>query len=254
MKTYSLLALSLITLFIACKDPYEGTTFLRETNDELEMTCAAYLSKNEDFALWVDLLKYADYYNALNDADAKATVFCPTNKAMEEFLQWKGVGNVRELDRDYARAVAQIHILNADLTDAVLIKKAESAEDIEYRTLFTTYLSTGFGYTITDVDDAELDPTVYNNDSIYLNNQAKLQKFTATKTSNGEIFTMGDVIRPVAETILERLRPYDEYNIFIGAAERCGYDKIVAREVDTTANMDGSLSLVVRCQMSLGYR
>ena len=245
MKKYSLLTSILIALFGSCKDPYEGTTYLTDTGDELEMTCAAVLSKNSDnFSLWVELLKYADYYNALNDADATAIVFCPTNEAMREFLAWKEVESVSELDREYARAVVQQHIINNyTLSDEMLANYAKNGEDIPGQTLFDNYLSTGFGYTITDVDDAERDNTIYNTDSIYLNNQARLENFVSTKTANGEIFIMGDVIRPVAETILERLRPYDEYNIFIEAAERCGYDKIVAREADTTYNIDGSFSV-----------
>ena len=244
MKKFSLFILALITLITSCEDPYEGTTYIRSSNDALEMTCAAYLTLNSDeFSLWVELLKYSDYYNALNDADATATVFCPDNDAMREFLEWRGVSSVRELDRDYARAVAQVHILNYDLSDASLINYAENGESIPSQTLFQSYLTTGFGYTITDVDDAELDNTLHNPDSIYINNQARLAKFTAVKTSNGEIFTMGDVIHPLAETILDKLRPYDEYNIFVGAAELCGYDKIVSRIADTTYNINGSMSI-----------
>lgn len=244
MKKFSLLILTLVTLITSCKDPYEGTTFIRTSNDALEMTCAAYLTLNSDeFSMWIELLKYADYYNALNDADATATVFCPTNAAMKEFLAWRGVSSVQELDREYARAVVQVHILNYDLSDESLITYAESGESIPAQTLFQTYLSTAFGYTITDVDDAELDATRHNTDSIYLNNQARLAKFTAVKTANGEVFTMGDVIHPLAETILEKLRPYDEYNIFIGAAELCGYDQVVSRISDTTYNINGSMSI-----------
>ena len=244
MKKFSLFILALITLITSCEEPYEGTTYIRSSNDALEMTCAAYLTLNSDeFSLWVELLKYSDYYNALNDADATATVFCPDNDAMREFLEWRGVSSVRELDRDYARAVAQVHILNYDLSDASLINYAENGESIPSQTLFQSYLTTGFGYTITDVDDAELDNTLHNPDSIYINNQARLAKFTAVKTSNGEIFTMGDVIHPLAETILDKLRPYDEYNIFVGAAELCGYDKIVSRIADTTYNINGSMSI-----------
>ena len=121
-----------------------------------------------------------------------------------------------------------------------MITYAESGESIPAQTLFQSYLSTAFGYTITDVDDAELDNIRHNTDSIYLNNQARLAKFTAVKTANGEVFTMGDVIHPLAETILEKLRPYDEYNIFIEAAELCGYDQVVSRISDTTYNINGS--------------
>ena len=141
MKKFSLFILALITLITSCEDPYEGTTYIRSSNDALEMTCAAYLTLNSDeFSLWVELLKYSDYYNALNDADATATVFCPDNDAMREFLEWRGVSSVRELDRDYARAVAQVHILNYDLSDASLINYAENGESIPSQTDLDTRL------------------------------------------------------------------------------------------------------------------
>lgn len=248
MKKLSLFILLLTAIFASCEDPYEGTVYVKDTGETLDMTSAAYLSRNDsEYSLWIELLKYADYYNALNDASTTATVFCPNNEAMREFLEWKGVTAVRELDREYARAVAQIHILPSDLTDETLINYAENDETIPVLSVFGTYISTDFGYTITDVDDAYRTDTRYKEDSIYLNNQAKLEKFTAVKTGNGEVFTMGDVIRPVAETILERLRPYEEapgdgeYDIFIGAAERCGYDEVVAQIYDTTYNEIGSM-------------
>ncbi len=248
MKKLSLFILSLMAVLTSCEDPYEGTVYVKDTGETLDMTCAAVLSRNEaEFSLWIELLKYADYYNALNDAGTTATALCPNNEAMREFLDWKGVSSVRELDREYARAVAQIHILPTDLSDESLINYAENGETIPVLSIFGTYLTTRFGYTITDVDDAYRTDTEYNTDSIYLNNQAKLEKFTAIKTGNGEIFTMGDVIRPVAETILERLRPYEEapgdgeYDIFIGAAERSGYDEVVAQVYDTTYNEMGAM-------------
>lgn len=175
MKKFSFLFLTLVTLITSCKDPYEGTTYIRTSNDALEMTCRRLSTMNSDeFSMWIDLLKYADYYNALNDADATATVFCPTNTAMQEFLQWRGVSSVRELDRDYARAVAQVHILNYDLTDESLITYAENGEAIPSQTLFPVLSDYGFRLYDTDVDDAELDNTRHNTDSIYLNNQARL--------------------------------------------------------------------------------
>ncbi|MCD7709765.1 MAG: DUF5108 domain-containing protein [Porphyromonadaceae bacterium] len=233
----------LLALIIACDDPYEDRKYIQDSGLAEDMTCAEYLSADEDFSLWVELLKYADYYNALNDADATATVFCPTNEAMAEFLDWRGVSSVRELDKEYARAVVQTHILNYDLTDESLIDYAENGEYIPIQTLFQTYLTTSFGYTITDVDDAELDNTVINSDSIYLANQARLDKFTAVPTSNGEIFTMGDVIHPLAETMLDKLRTYDDYTIFCGAADLCGYDEIVSRTADTVLNVGGTQSI-----------
>ena len=76
----------------SCSDPNEGSLFLTPTTEEAEMAAVDILERDADqFSLWIELLKYANYYNALKDGSARATVFCPDNAAMQRFLQQQGV-------------------------------------------------------------------------------------------------------------------------------------------------------------------
>lgn len=239
-----LFSILLLVTVLACDDPFLDSTYIDPTELENEMSCATVLDNHaEEFSLWIELLKYADYYNALNDAATTATVFCPTNQAMHEFLAWAGVETVSQLDEQYAKAVAQVHIIASDVTDETLLSYAEKGTSIPQQTIFGSYLTLGYGYSITDVDDAERDGKIFNTDSIYFNNQARLQKFTAVKTANGELFTMGSVIRPLSETMIDKLETYGEYSIFVEAARRSGYDKVASVCTDTIYNIDGTYSV-----------
>ena len=228
----------------ACQDPNEGSLFIEPTNIDSEMSVSGILRKyDSEFSMWIEMLKYTDFYNALNNPDIKATVFCPTNEAVEAFLDWRGVESIDELDPAYAKEVVQVHILDDKdliITDSLVSSLAASGEEpISIPSLFGSYLSLTYGYTVTDVDDVDYTGEVLHSDSIYINNQARLDKFTSIKAINGRVFTMGDVIRPLSETILEKLRPTGEYNLFIEAAEACGYDKIAAKMRDTTYSVTG---------------
>ena len=96
----------------SCSDPNEGSLFMTPTTEEAEMSATDILERDAaQYSLWTELLKHANYYNALKDGSATATVFCPTNEAMMRFLRQQGVATVRELTVDYAKSVARVHIL-----------------------------------------------------------------------------------------------------------------------------------------------
>ncbi|NLE31790.1 MAG: hypothetical protein GX619_02020, partial [Bacteroidales bacterium] len=233
----------LLLVVLACEDPFLNQTYIEKTDADLELSNASFLKKNaSEFSLWIDLLKYADMYNALNDAATTSTVFAPNNEAMEAFLAWKGVSRVSELDPSYARYVAQVHILPYNLNESSFITYVETGT-IPIPTVFGSYLTTSYGSLNTDVDDRYRD-TVRVQDSltIYLNNQAKVVALAKT-TANGQVYTLGGVIRPLSETILDVLKPYKEYDLFIEAAEMTGYADTVAMYADTVYNLDGSQSV-----------
>ena len=234
-----------ILLFVlsACSDPFLNQTYIEKTNADLELTNASFLKKNAaDFSMWIELLKYADMYNALNDASTTSTVFAPNNEAMTAFLEWKGVTSVTELSKKYAKYVAQVHILNYDLGESSFITYVEGGS-IPIPTIFGTYLSTSYGFLNKNVDDAELvNSKIQDSLRIYLNNQASVTALART-TSNGEVYTLGGVIHPLSETILEVLQTYKEYSIFVEAIEKTGYDKVISQYADTTYNLDGSFSV-----------
>ncbi len=229
----------------ACRDPFLDTQFIEKTNTNLDLSNAEFLKKNSDkYSLWIDLLKYANMYNALNDAMATSTVFAPDNDAVTEFLAWKGVNSVEELDPVYARNVAKAHILKGIIRENDFIAYVEKG-NIPVISLFGTYLTTSYGFKNTDVDDEFLEQAQLEDSlSIYLNNQAKVANLgRADTTANGRIYTLNDVIRPLSETILEVLENYKNYSIFIDVAEKTGYDKVISVYADTVLNANGSISV-----------
>ena len=231
------------SFFISCDDPNEGGMFVTPTNLESEMSVTDVLEREpEVYSQWIALLKHANYYNALKDASSKATAFCPTNEAVRRFLADRGVSSVEELPVDYAKAVAQVHIIGGTpLTETQVDNYAKDSTYIPTQTLFGSYLSLSYGYTLTDVDDAQRTEVVYTPDSIFINNQARLEKFTAVVSANGNIFTMGDVIKPLAETIMGRLDIEPEYSIFAQAVHECGFDAIANLVTDTTYAVGGAM-------------
>ena len=239
-KVLLYISLGLVMMLTACDDPNEGELFVTPTDLESEMSIIDVLERDSNYTLWIDYLKHANYYNALKDASSQATIFCPNNDAVLKFIAERGVSSVRELSKDYARSVAQAHIIaNTTITETTLNNYAESATYIPTQNLFGSYLNLQYGYIITDVDDVERTETVYTPDSIFINNQARLDKFTGIVCANGIIYSMGTVITPLTESIYERLKMDDDYSIFAQAILDCGYDSIANKIRDTTNVVGG---------------
>ena len=243
MKKILLILPIVLMALSACTDPFLNQTYIEQTNQDLEISNATYLKKHSDkFSLWIELLKRADLYNALNDANTTSTVFAPNNDAMEEFLAWKGVASVEELDKTYAKSVAQVHILNSNLLEASLIAYVET-KVIPIPTVFGTYLKTSYGFMNTDVDDAELvNQSLQDTLSIYLNNQAKLDPQAKT-TANGQVYELSGVIRPLVEPIPDVLASAKIYTIFLDALNKTALRDTFSVYADTTYNLNGSYSV-----------
>ena len=87
-KKLVILSLVIFALF-SCEDPYIGTTF--KVNDLNPV--ASYLdSRSDEFSEWITVLKYADLYNALNQATQSFTAFVPDNNAVKRFYANKEIG------------------------------------------------------------------------------------------------------------------------------------------------------------------
>ncbi|MDD3166184.1 MAG: DUF5108 domain-containing protein [Bacteroidales bacterium] len=236
----------LIWIFLivsACEDPFKDQLFVTESEDVLTLTNAAYLdSRSEEFSLWIDLLNYTDLYNAINDASTQTTVFCPNNEAMEAFLAFKQVESVEQLDRTYARELVRAHILRSSLTEASFMVYVNEGQ-INVPTVFGMYLTTGYGQIQSDVDDAELD-FVERTDTltIYLNNQASVLEM-ARQTVNGMVYVLGGVVRPLSETIVQKLADYGTYTLYLEAIKATGLDSLLNVVADTTYELGGAMSI-----------
>lgn len=245
-----LVIFTLILCLMACTDPFAGQPFITPTEIENEMTCTTLLEhRSEDFSTWIELLRYADYYNGLKDVTASITLFAPTNEAMREFLQWQGVEKVQDLDLTYARYVVQNHILNgAKINSETFINFAVDAEPLQVQSLFNAYLKPTFGRTITEVDDAERTDEILDEETLFINNQAAVQPRDSggvrfTEASNAIIYYMDDVIRPLAETMVDKLEEQGEYTIFAAACRESGYDKVVEKVRDTIRIQGGGYTI-----------
>lgn len=77
----------LIVLCAACNDPYDGDTFVVFDTQP----AATYLSsRSEDFSEWIHIMKYADLYNAVNQATQRFTLFVPTIRPYRSFTPEEG--------------------------------------------------------------------------------------------------------------------------------------------------------------------
>lgn len=245
MKTQSnkvwLAALTVFLLMFSCTDPNEGNNFVDPTDIESEMKITDILEKySSEYSMWIEFLKYADFYNGLRDANAVATVFCPTNEAVQEFLEWRGVSKIEELDKEYARSVVKTHIIsNEKISETSIDNYAKDNTYIPTQNLFGGYLSLRYGYTLVDVDDKYKSDVVQSSDSIFINNQGKMERPTVRSCANGSIYTLATMIHPLAETILGKLELEGEYDIFCDAIYASGYDSIANKLQDTTTVIGG---------------
>ena len=241
MKKIIFIFTILLSTLAACTDPNEGELFVTPPETEAEMSVTDVLeSQPETYSMWISFLKYADFYNALKNTD-KVTIFCPNNQAVQAFLAKRGVSEISQLDKEYAKNVVRTHIIDGvTVSDSTLNQEAKAQGTLTNKTLFDSYLSASYGYTITDVDDDQRTDMVYGADSVYINNKARLAKFSVT-CNNGAFFTMGDVIEPLTENIVEKREMDGSYKIF-SAAIRADHDadSIATLVKDTTTALNGS--------------
>ena len=109
MKILKNICLLLMVVFCyACNDPYENTTYqIYDVNP-----ASTYLeTRANEFSEWIHVMKYADLFNAVNQASNKFTVFVPTNKAVQEFYKLKKVSSIEDLGKEYARSLVEHHII-----------------------------------------------------------------------------------------------------------------------------------------------
>ena len=238
------LPVTILTLVpTACEDPYMGQMFELDDDDDTKITNVAYMEKHADvYSMFLDFLKYADYYNALNDASTTVTVFAPDNDAMTAFLASKNISSFEQLSQEYARQIVQVHMLRTSLSENSFIQYVNEGS-ISVPTIFGDYLNLSYGHVEGDVDDAEL-INVHPEDTltVYLNNQASVLEM-AHQTVNGMVYRTGGVVRPLIENVLDKMKDYGEYSLFLDAIYRTGIDKTLSVATDTVRQIMGGYTV-----------
>lgn len=193
--------LLLFVTYYSCDDPYKDTMYMAY---DVQPAGSYLQTRPDDFSEWIKVLKYADLFNAINQADDAFTVLAPTNTAVEAFYARKGVTSIEELGQTYARSLAQYHIL----TDSVQRDEFVKGGALEPKTLSGDILEVTF--------DEDSGDGGFN--SVYINREAHVKEF-AVSTANGVVYVLDDVLSPATETIFERLSGYENYRILCDALE-----------------------------------
>lgn len=207
MKTFgNIYLLLLVAFFSACNDPYEDSTYQVYDMNPI----SSYLeTRSDEFSEWITVLKYADLFNAVNQASSYFTVLVPTNEAVRSFYLKKDVSSIQELGKDYARSLAEYHIVN----DSINLNTFVQGGKLEAKTLSDDYLSVSF--------DESSETGGFN--SIYVNKEAHVKEL-AIQVSNGYVYVLNDVMSPLVENLYERISENsDKYSIFIEALNQTSW-------------------------------
>ncbi|HET9569965.1 MAG TPA: DUF5108 domain-containing protein [Bacteroidales bacterium] len=204
---YLLITASVLALF-ACEDPYKNSTYQIYNENPI----STYLSTKEDFSEWVKVLKYSDMYNALNQADQDFTAFVPNNEAVQAFYQKMGVASVEELGVSYAKSM----VLYSTVLDTISVN---DFVNLKYTTNITG-----------DKLSIQIDSTVAG-EAIMDGNAKVLQM--CISVSNGVIYVLGDVMKPLVETVYDRLAENSSYSILTQAMQETGWSNRLSVLADT---------------------
>lgn len=221
MKKIITLALSLV-LFLAfhgCDDPYKNSTFQAYDLNP----ASSYMSSRSDLSEFVKVLEYADLYNAINQAYGSFTVFAPNNDAMKRFYESKNVSSMEELGVEYAQSFVKFHVLS----DSVAYSTFIQGDELSVPTLSNDKLTVSFG-----ADGGT--------NSVYLEGTAHVIEMN-TRVSNGFIYVLEDALRPLVESIDQRLEEdkVNHYTILKEALKATGWADTLSVIKDTLKSSFG---------------
>jgi uncharacterized surface protein with fasciclin (FAS1) repeats len=191
---------SLAALIISC-DPYEGT--LTPAYDGLPIASLLEADSAKQYSLWIDLLRHANLYNAMNLSD-NYTAFVPTNDAMNGFLQKNGISKVTDIPVEEAKYLVRYHTIRGKVIQQSLFENGLIAD--------TT--ATGDQLTI-EIRSGGLS-------AIYVNGEARIVKLDV-KATNGIIHTLESVLTPVTETVWQKMEK-PGFSIMKEALLRTGFN------------------------------
>jgi uncharacterized surface protein with fasciclin (FAS1) repeats len=211
-----------IILFYACDDPYKNSTFqVYDVNP-----VSTYLeTRSGDFSEWIEILKYADLFNAINQATEIFTVFVPDNDAVEKFYEKRGISSIRDLSKDYAINLVKYHIIR----DSIGIDRFTKEGRLEEKTLSDDFLTVTF-------DDSSGDGGF---NSVYINEEAKILEF-AISVSNGYVYVINNVLSPLIESVYDRIVEDGNYSIFKEALDITSWGDSLQIIYDEIKQPDGS--------------
>jgi uncharacterized surface protein with fasciclin (FAS1) repeats len=203
-----LLGLLILILIVRCDDPELDIN----TTDDVVIT--GYFEKNPgEFSEFLKVLEMSGNSGFLG-AYGTYTCFAPTNDAVQQYLQSKGVSSVDALGVNELKKLVRFHVIQDTLstplfTDGKLPKP----------TMYGQYLTTGA-------------VNVNGESFIRVNRQANIIE-SNIRAANGIIHVIDQVMEPAVLTIAQLLENDPQYSIFVQAMKETGfYEKLNTVETD----------------------
>jgi uncharacterized surface protein with fasciclin (FAS1) repeats len=197
-----------LLLVAGCQDPYEGSTYQVYQENPI----ASFLAAEEEYTEWVKVLTYADMFNALNQADQDFTAFVPMNEAVQAFYQRMGVTQIEDLGKEYARSMVLYHTM----LDTISVQEFINA----------SWVSNLSGDKLSITIDS------VNAGQAILNGEARVVKM-GLHTSNGLVYVLQDAMRPLVETVFDRMNDNPDYSLFAEVLIKTGWADSLSRLADT---------------------
>ncbi len=189
-----------------CDDPYMDDAFAAYE----ELPVGEWLEAQPEFSLWVELMKKADLFDAVN-VGSKFTCFVADNEAVTDYLHEYGWNSIAEMDLEKAKLLVRYHLI-ADVT----YKSKDLVGKLGNKTLSGDYLT------------AEFTDGGYN--AIYINKQALVIKADQELLNNTVVHILDKVLRPVIATTWDLIdQDSVRYSVFRAAALECRLDTLLSR-------------------------
>lgn len=204
-------------------DPFKGSTY----KSDLTSPISILIDGNEDFSEYAEALRYSDTYSALNQCTTGTffTAFVPTNDAMHEFYQRRGVSRLQDLTPGYVKQFVLYHTAGSAISGEDFIKENYSVTNLLGDILKVSIDSDRAGEARLG-DEARV---VHMADSAY----------------NGFIYTLSRVNTPLVETVYDRVAEDPSSSIMREALEATGWSKQLSTLADTTV-VDGKKMITKR--------
>ncbi len=211
--------LLLVVGVVSCTDPNSSNDFKVADMDPM----AEGLASEPEYALFVEMLKMVDIYNALNLSSYSFTMFVASNEVVEKYIWYYneefGTDEVQytsiyDLPESTVEILMKYHIING-----VELKAADMYGKLAYANVTGDYLTVGINLDTGDryVDNGE----DKNASNIIVRDKAYL---------NGYAHEVDNMLQPITSTLWDLISANNDYTIFTEAIELCGLVDFYTRD------------------------
>lgn len=197
-------------------DPFKDQTYA----SLLDSPIATYLTEQEGYEEYVNMLHYSNMFNALNQSSSGVsfTAFVPNNEAVQEFYQRRGVDSLQALTPEYVRQFVLYHTVKDSILPENFIQKT-SVENLSQ-----------------DIITIKID-SVHAGEAM-LNDEGRVIEM-GLSAYNGKIYVLSRAMTPLVETVYDRIVESGRSKIMVEALDATGWNRRLSTVVDTTLNLEG---------------